>query len=148
MRKAFSHIACKNLRKFSYVDISVSLLKRAKLVSNQWNKGNIFVKIFWWNEIWAIIFLKIYFFLIFAKIFIFPKVFAKICLRLDQMREAAWKMCCYCNKKNYSLREIFRKNRKSLVIFAKMWNEKGISVSNLDKINSSMNSSSNHLQKL
>jgi hypothetical protein len=51
-------------------------------------------------------------------------------------------------KKYYSFREIFRKNRQSLVIFAKMWNEKGISVLTLDRINSSIKFSSNHLQKL
>ncbi len=50
--------------------------KKAKPVSNVWNKVSIFVKIFWWHEILSD----------FRE-----NIFANICIRREQMREAVWK---------------------------------------------------------
>ncbi len=76
------------------VDISVSLLKRAKLVSKPLKQREHFcenILMIWGLGRFREIFLSentvFVFEKIFAKIFIFPKGFAKICLRLDQMRE-------------------------------------------------------------
>ncbi len=69
----------KNFRKWTNSDFPVSLLQKAKLVSNMWNKGNIFVETIWRNEI----------VINFRKNICCRDIFAKQVK--TQIRAAAWK---------------------------------------------------------
>ncbi len=68
---------CENIRKYLNY-------KKAKLVSKMWNKETIFVKLFWLHEI-----------------------FAKICVRQEQLREQLAKLAAFLAKK--------------LIIFVAVW---------------------------
>ncbi len=85
--KTLLAVICKNYKKLAKlrkVDFFNFLRKKEKIVSNMWNGGTFFVKIFRWHEILADVRENICFC---ENIFVFPKVFAKICVWQEQLRD-------------------------------------------------------------
>ncbi len=105
----------KNTRNLKIVVFSL-LQKRQKkdlsALSNIWNKRTIFVKIIWCHEILAD-FPNIFVYAnIFAKIYVFLKVSAKICVTQEQFRGAVETFAVF-PKSAFIFTQNFRKNRKS-----------------------------------
>ncbi len=95
MKKKFSW---KLARKFTNVDNSLSLYKRDKTCQQHVKQMDHFCEnvLMTWDFVWHIfanISRKIFLFCEnFSKIYVFPKVIAKICVRQEQMHKAALKI--------------------------------------------------------